>query len=86
MTDQIGASAPGHRSVPPVVTSLAVDPSTAASIAETFVAPGSTGRRRAWLGPVIALLVAGLLIVASVLLWSQGVGFDPVVGTPAPSF
>ena len=76
----------GHRSVPPVVASLAVDPATAAGIAKTLLAPQSTGRARSGLGPVVALLVFGALIIATVLLWDQAGGFvTPNMGTPAPS-
>ena len=77
----------GHRSVPPVVASLAVNPSTAAAIADTFLSDPPARRTRSWLGPVIVLLVAGLLILATVVLWDQAGGFvTPDIGTPAPSF
>ena len=77
----------GHRPVPPVVASLALDPSTAAAITETFLSPRSIGRTRSWLGPVIALLIVGALILATFLLWDQAGGLvTPDLDTPAPSF
>jgi hypothetical protein len=87
VSDDLDLPDGGHRSVPPVVASLAVDPSTAATIAETFRSPRSAGRTRSWLGPIVALLIVGALIVATVLLWDQAGGFvTPDLGTPAPSF
>jgi hypothetical protein len=70
-----------HTSVPPVVVSLAVDPSTMAAISETL----STDRPRPWLGPIIVVITVGVLIVVAIVGSAQ-VGVTPGVGTPVPSF